>query len=365
MRHSSDLWQILEIKKLKAIRQKLKWTYASIARKMKIHWRTVYNWEKGITIPSEEKIWQLAGILGIPVDNISDIKTTSSSQIDFNVVTKSWMSLFEEREESKKEINYISNILGKLHSKLNNASLVIMGILNSLDFPIYVKNINQRYIVINNAFKKNISTSGQDGTLLHNMGTDYDYFNKKEAEKNFYEDQSVINGNKPVIIKEDYIPGSNKKRWALIHKIPIYDDFSQLAGLIGAFIDITERKKSEYMTNVLKESLKVIDGTIWIAKKAREAEDGGVVFENILYSTESKLEKDLLKMYGLKTLAELRNVLCPNRIRCNLKEILEKGRATYSADIPSKIENKVLHFEYTVYYNRDMDLFIGICQLNK
>ena len=42
-----------------------------------------------------------------------------------------------------------------------------------------------------------------------------------------------------------YIPGTRKKGWGLISKIPILDLKGNIAGIVGTIVNITERKIAE------------------------------------------------------------------------------------------------------------------------
>ena len=67
---------------------------------------------------------------------------------------------------------------------------------------------------------------------------------KKKQKKIYKEDLGVIQTGDPVNDREDYIPGSKKKKWGLISKTPILEN-DKIAGVLGMITDITVRKKQE------------------------------------------------------------------------------------------------------------------------
>ncbi|MCF7791161.1 MAG: PAS domain-containing protein [Victivallales bacterium] len=247
-------------------RKKLRWSYAAIARKMSVNRKTVSNWEKGITKPSEKKILQLAKILKIPVGKISDLGPKNSTPLDLNNITESWMSLFklEQKEDAEKKVDYISYSLRDLYKKLNNASIIINAILNSINFPVYIKNKSNNFIMVNKAFLDNISYDTEDLSFTKFKRNDENFFTKDEAKINFTEDMEVMINKTPVLGKEDFIPGTRKKRWGMINKIPISEESGNIVGLIGVFFDITRRKNEEKRRLLMENALNNIPLFVWL-----------------------------------------------------------------------------------------------------
>ena len=254
----------------KRIREDLRWTLSALAKQLNVSSRTVSNWECGKTVPSEKKIYEIANILGIGVDKISDIKSVpiSPAASKLKTSTKSWLSLFKEtKQNTKKEIHQISHTIEKLYNKLNDASIVISGLLRSVHFPVYIKDVDNKYIMVNNAFLEYTSAKEDSSVFGKN---DYQFFSREEAHKNLTEDQNVLLSCNPVVNREDFIPGTRKKRWGLITKKLIYDDDDgQIAGIVGVFVDITERKAAEKRRSILEYALNKVPFLIWLQDEYR------------------------------------------------------------------------------------------------
>ena len=273
---------------LETFRKELRWSQVALAKKIGVNRKTISNWEKGVTIPSDRKIFELANVLGVSIDTISDAKTKHKTEINLNKATISWMSLFKEKDEAKKEIHHISNIMEQLHNKLNNASIIITGIMSSVHFPVYIKNTSHKYIMTNDAFRKNILL--EDEPSLYKkmfLKTDYDLFTKEEAKNNFDEDLDVMLSNKPIIDREDYMPGTRKKKWGLTTKVPIHDENNQIAGVVGVFVDITDRKNEEKRRVILERALNNVPLFVWL----KEIETEKIVFVNNYLSSLFNLNK--------------------------------------------------------------------------
>jgi transcriptional regulator with XRE-family HTH domain len=59
--------------RFKQIRHQLRWSLQAISDQTGFGRATLYRWEKGINVPSEKKIRELAKFLDISVSEISDL----------------------------------------------------------------------------------------------------------------------------------------------------------------------------------------------------------------------------------------------------------------------------------------------------
>ena len=128
-----------------------------------------------------------------------------------------------------------------------------------MDVIFYVKDTNNKYVIASNAFLNNVRLKNNFNVLGRK---DSDFFPIKEARANYIEDLHVIETEKN-LQKEDYIPGTRKKRWGIINKVPIKDRNGKNIGLIGSIIDITERKRQEEEKKLLNDVMVQAHGLVW------------------------------------------------------------------------------------------------------
>ena len=247
-------------KDLKKIRLAQKQSASSLAKALGISVRTIYNWENGTSNPSRQQIIRLAKILNISINKLID---SSDKQSDSELLMKhastNWKLILDEFKNSNSNIRKGLSLILEHYTRLNSVSTLIAGIFASLDFPVYVKNINNRYVMVNIAFLKNLKL---DAKYRYVDKTDNNFFSKIDAEKNFKEDFEVLTKG-DFVHRENYIPGTRKKRWGLISKVPVYDEDSKIIGVVGSFIDITERKIEEERRKVLEYILNNIEEGVW------------------------------------------------------------------------------------------------------
>ncbi|HJO96064.1 MAG TPA: PAS domain-containing protein [Victivallales bacterium] len=229
--------------KFRELRKNRKLSMKDVAEMAGINWQTIWNWENQKIIPSEIKVRNLAKCLNIDVSYFSDL-TPRAKQSDgkLNEIADSWVSFINPdlEHDLKYERLFIESIK-KQTNKLQNATILLNTLLSYINAIFYVKDISLRYMIANSHFKDNLSLTK---TYVTKGKLDSDFFPSLEAEKNSRQDQGVIDTGNEINNYEDFIPGSRKQRWGIISKIPILDSDGKIAGVIGLFIDITQRKKN-------------------------------------------------------------------------------------------------------------------------
>ncbi|MCP4178755.1 MAG: PAS domain-containing protein [bacterium] len=238
----------------KKLRKQKKLSMTLVAEKLGITRKTLGVWESGQRTPSEIKIRLLAQALNVTVDEISDLQPGyPASQKQFSDVIESWISLSDitDKEIQEQENDLICKIK-KQQKELRQANIVIKSLLGSMHSIFYVKDKNLKYITANHAFHESLSLSSSYKVLGK---IDEDFYPVNEARQNHEEDYNVLLTGKPILKAEGCIPGTRKKKWALISKIPIFDTDGKIAGLTGSFLDITDRKKAQSIRELLEANV--------------------------------------------------------------------------------------------------------------
>lgn len=124
--------------------------------------------------------------------------------------------------------------------------LFMDAFLSSTDCTIYIKDINNKYLLVNEEFKKSLK-------LKHDYNpankTDFDFFSTLEAQVNYEHDKQVIQTGKAITKIKSFIPGTRKRKHGLISKYPVLDSANKIKGLLCLMIDITDEIKN---TNTYK-----------------------------------------------------------------------------------------------------------------
>jgi PAS domain S-box-containing protein len=251
------------IDKLRKIRRRHKLTIEELSRKMGIHRTTYCGWEYGKRVPSEAKIRLLAKSMNISVNEISDIEPEIPvSQTQYSKAVQSWINISQlGKNEQENKIDYIRTMAELLNKELSDTKLIINALLLSISSMFYVKDTNLKYITANVAFLKNIKLN-QNYSVLNKIDTDF--FNITEAGTNEKQDNEVLITGKSILNKEGYIPGSRKKKWGMISKIPVLNSEGRIEGIVGSFIDITDRKKTEQIRELLEANINLMNDAVFV-----------------------------------------------------------------------------------------------------
>ena len=250
------------------LRLKNRITSSYIAQRLCVTRKTIYNWENGNSIPKREQIVKLAKLFKVRVHDLtSKIDLMSETKSFLDMATQNWMSIFNQNEQYKKEIIHVSNLISELSDKLNSATKLISGITESIHFPLYIKNSGNKYIMANKALLKYFSLPKD---FDYNSKTDSDFMPQNEAVENNKEDLFILDTAESIVNREGFIPGTRKSKTGLITKVPIINKNGNIVGLIGFFLDITERKKNEASRLILEKVLDNLDLSIVILKKSPE-----------------------------------------------------------------------------------------------
>lgn len=242
------------VDKIKSIRKIQKLTIEELAVKMGMCRVTLSSWENRRKFPSEVKVRMLAKALNVPASEISDLENEKQiSQIDFAKTVPALVSLIHDNNQRHQEkINSVISCINSLNRELMDSKLIINALLSSLPSICYIKNVELKYVIVNELFLNNLSLNKNFSVLDK---TDYNFFPKNEAELNNKEDMDVLITGKSILNREDFIPGSRKKKWGLISKVPVLDFDGKIECIVGSFLDITHRKELEITQRTMIECI--------------------------------------------------------------------------------------------------------------
>ena len=130
----------------------------------------------------------------------------------------------------------------KIEKDLEEKHNLLQSLLDNIPDSIYFKDKENKFINVNKAKASN------SNTIPEKMigKTDFDFFNKDDAEKSYRDDKKILETGEPIVNKTERISGGKDiDRWVLTTKIPRYDSKGRIIGTMGISRDITCLKKSE------------------------------------------------------------------------------------------------------------------------
>jgi PAS domain S-box-containing protein len=252
--------------KFKAIRKNKKISIKEAASLVKTNWRTIWNWENNVYVPSESKVRHLCKCLEIDLNQVTDLNAEEPMSVkDFSKPIQSLLSIVKTPDKHHMErFNILELELSKLKVDLFQTKVIVNALLGTMNTIFYLKDSNMKFITASDEFFKSLSLPINYDIFGKE---DKDLFSKKDAELNTIKDLEVIRTGKALKDFENYIPGTRKQKWGLISKIPIRESNGNIVGIISSFIDITKRKKNEEIQSLLKQAFDSGPDCIFIMDK--------------------------------------------------------------------------------------------------
>ena len=262
-------------------RKQARWSFAKLSENCGVDASTLSRWESGVHSPSESNIRMLGNVLDIPVSEISDLPNDNQSAFIGGIQDFNKLANIDDHKLQAEEEFFISRIKQQ-REQIKKANLVINSLLNTMNSAFYIKDRTNKYILANNAFLELTqkaafsSVEGKD---------DFYFFPKNEAEDNIKFDKNILELNEKATNLQMHIPGTRKKRWGLITKLPITNSEGKVEGMLCTIKDITEEKEANELNLELRSTISDIQDVVWT---------GTVIDYKFKYTTVNDATKSLL-----------------------------------------------------------------------
>ncbi|WP_437308294.1 ATP-binding protein [Sorangium sp. So ce388] len=136
---------------------------------------------------------------------------------------------------------------------LEQQQAVLKYVIANIPHAIFWKDRQGRFLGGNQNFLNDTNTK-----VLENLvgKTDFDVWGRREDAEFFVRvDREVMEGGTPMLdIEEPLLRPDGQQRFLLTSKVPIRDERGEVAGLLGIYVDITERKQMEIELQRAKEA---------------------------------------------------------------------------------------------------------------
>ena len=141
----------------------------------------------------------------------------------------------------------------KLAARLKESKNELDTILNTVPSLIFVKNLEKKFVMVNNSFLNYFNITKEKILMNANPGL----VNRADQWLADEEDDAVLHQKIALknIEREIKFP-DGKTLWFNINKAPLYDNNKELIGIVGAMNDITKRVEYE---NMLRETRKELE----------------------------------------------------------------------------------------------------------
>ncbi len=150
-----------------------------------------------------------------------------------------------EKEKALRKVEYEKNLL---HTLMDN-----------IPDSIYFKDKDCKFIRINRGQAKMLGILREEDSIGK---TDFDFFKKEIAIEMFNDETRIMETGKPIINKIEKIEKEDGDIiWVSATKVPTYDEFGNVTGIVGVSRDITQIKEAEEKLRKYSEDLKELNAT--------------------------------------------------------------------------------------------------------
>ena len=311
--------------KFKARRLQLRYTVTELAKLCGVVKATVSRWERGVNIPPKAYVKILADILNVSVSEISDLPEDKQNAFIDGIKDVNTLAISNERQLDQEEEDFITGVK-RQKEQLKKAKLVINSLMNTMHSAFYIKGGTGEYVFANNDFLK--ITQKTDTPNIEGKD-DYYFFPKNEAIQNTKLDQKVLEQRERIVNRQTHIPGTRKKKWGLVTKVPIINDEDKVEGMLCTIKDITIEKQANELNEELKSAISNIQDVVWT---------GVIIDYKLKYTTVNDATEKLLGLSKLQFLhGEWTQYVHPDFLN-NVEQFLKDTKTT-----PRQIEYKYVH----------------------
>lgn len=134
-----------------------------------------------------------------------------------------------------------------------NVPLFLQEILDNLPDPVYFKDRNSRFILVNRALAQRVySINGPEKAMGR---TDFDFCPREQARRFFEDEQRIMETGEPLLqVEERQTLPDGREAWFLTSKFPLKED-GKAVGTWGFSRDITAQKNAEEDLKASEERL--------------------------------------------------------------------------------------------------------------
>ncbi|MCU0405354.1 MAG: PAS domain S-box protein [Ignavibacteriaceae bacterium] len=146
----------------------------------------------------------------------------------------------------------------RTEEKLVKEQYLFNSLLNNLPDHIYFKDLESRFIRVNNSHAESLGLTNPDQALGK---TDFDFHTLAHAHQAYSDEQSIIQTAQPLTKEERLVRTNSPDSWVYATKLPLRNNEGKIIGTFGISRDITKRKQAELALleneRVLNESQKI------------------------------------------------------------------------------------------------------------
>ncbi|MBC7811046.1 MAG: PAS domain-containing protein [Burkholderiales bacterium] len=201
------------------------------------------RWFSTTKVPLQDSKGNIIGIVGLSRDVTSRKKNEEALQAAYD-------ALEQRITERTTELSNTNAALAQQIVERRQAEEALLAernllriLIDTLPAFVYVKDRESRFLIGNTAVAKVMGAAGPEALIGR---TDFDFYPNDIASLFYADDQYIVQTGSSIINKEEPARDEDgNTRWAWTTKVPLYDPYGAIVGLVGIGRDITEHKAAQ------------------------------------------------------------------------------------------------------------------------
>ncbi|RLG31609.1 hypothetical protein DRO03_00555, partial [Methanosarcinales archaeon] len=175
-----------------------------------------------------------------------DYKVGTGTEDEVGKLSRAFDAMTSNLKESGRKLaEYSKGLENKVEERTAELDKLLeeqKALLSTIPASVYFKDRNGNYIAANKAFSDKTGTSVDDIAGK----TDYDFFQKAQADAHRAYDYEVMESGEPRYdIEELVTEADGRVVWTSTSKTPFFGSGGEVIGMVGMALDITEHKRAE------------------------------------------------------------------------------------------------------------------------
>lgn len=248
------------------------------------------------------------------------------------------MHLENQESDSKGGLSQLGDRAGQLEAEAVRQSQQLIGVLDTINDRVFLKDIQGRVTYVNRAFLKAYGLSA-----VEVIGKSHEQFLPAEMVLPCQSaDQAVLQREEPICLETNWQDDAGNRHWSETHKAPLHDTEGNITGIVGVSRDITARRITEDELKRQKNLLEQIIETVpdWIFVKDRQRR---LLLANRSFYTEQGLDPG--KTLGRDSTPFLPTKLAEIAYETDTQVLVEKRKISGEMTVPT-VDGKEKHLEF-------------------
>lgn len=278
-----------------------------------------------------------------------DLSTAKKRAEDASVKLRQAHSELEQRvAERTSQLEVAKESAESIALSLANQTSVLRNVLSTIPHRVFWKDLDLAYLGCNRKFAEDVGKSRPEDVVGL---SDYDNpYTREEADFFRKCDMDVMNSGKPLLnIEEPQHRPDGTKAWLLTSKVPLRSEEGDVIGLLGLYMDITDRKEAEQTLRRVRAAVeKANEAMFTIAPDGRFVDVNMVACERLEYTREELLSMSVTDIDPEFTL-ERWKAHWENQKQAKSLQFESQHRTKSGIVFPVEVSNAFVQFEGEEY----------------